>query len=483
MFSPPKRTLLAIVALVTAFQCFVSSANGQDSEFQRRLAAMREARSRAVQTTQTASNQPTSESQVRFAQQPVEVTTAPARQQVRQATAQMPAIRTTRLATPRRQGVVNKKNFVPKHIRTAQVMNGPILDGGAPIVNSAPVTGTVIQQPGTVMSSQVMGSPIVDGQVMTQPYVESGVPMEGCLDDCGSCGGYFDDCCGRGGCPECQDCWINRFGVLFRNSEFYSGFTSFRSTLFSNPTTTTQNLLDDCSHGYYGGVNFGLPLCRLTCGAFSGQFGIRTVNTNFNGNAFSIDDRNQLFMTAGFFRRSDYGLQFGVVADVLREEWYANADLVQIRGDIGHVWPSGTTFGFKFATNVQDDVVNGTINGQSFTGQTITTNDNYRFYVRHDAKAGGWGEVFAGWSETSQGIIGLDFDMPITNRLAVEAGFTYFLNDDGVPANAGFLGGQQGQAYNTYVGIALRPAGRRYYRNYDRPLFDVADNGSMLTVR
>ncbi|MEL7498178.1 MAG: DUF6666 family protein [Planctomycetota bacterium] len=479
MFSPPKRATIAMAASILAVcLSLVQTADGQDAEFNRRLAAMQQARARSTQPTTMTEAPPVQVAQQsqpvrRVAAQMTKPTTSTATQAVAQAGA--------RVASRSRV----RGRFVPRHARTAQVMDGSIIDGGAPIIGNESMIGSSTMN-GTMMSN----SPIIDGQVVAQPFVETGVMLNGCADggcgDCSSCGevgGYFDDCCGRGGCPEGQPCWLNGFGAALRGAEFYSGFTSFRSSLFTDPSTASNDLVDDCSHGYYGGVNVGIPLCRLTCGVFSGQFGVRTVNTNFNGSAFTTDDRNQLFFTAGLYRRVDYGIQFGVVADVLREEWYANSDLVQIRGDIGYVWPAGTTFGFRFATNVQDDIVAGTFNGQAFTNQGVTTDDNYRFYLRHDAKPGGWGEIFAGWSNSNQGIIGLDFDMPLTNRIGFEAGFTYYLNDDEVPANRGLLGGYSGQAYNTYIGLSFRPAGRAGYRSYDRPLLDVADNGSMLMIR
>lgn len=465
---------------MAALVSFSATAEGQDAEFNRRMSAMQQARSRAAQPNEIQVAPPVQ----RMAQVPAQQSFRTSN--VQPASAQIitnevvmnapPATRVAAFPRARRSG-----RFIPRHTRTAQLMDGTIMNGGSPIIGGETVIGGVPMD-GTMM----------DGQVMSQPYVDSDVVVGGCADgscdggcaSCGEVGGYFDgDCCGRGGCPEGQPCWVTGLGGILRRAEYFSGFTSFRSTLFNSPLTSSNDLVDDCSHGYYGGFNVGVPLCRLTCGVFSGQFGLRTVNTNFNGNAFSEDDRNQLFFTAGFYRRVDYGFQVGVVADVLREEWYTGTDLVQIRGDIGYVWPAGTTFGFKFGTNVQDDITNGTFNNVPFTGQAITTDDNYRFYLRHDAQMGGWGEAFAGWSESNQGIIGLDFDMPITDRVALEAGFTYYLNDDGVPANQGFIGGDQGDAYNTYIGVAFRPQGRSWYKSYDRPLFDVADNGSMLMLR
>lgn len=405
---------------------------------------------------------------------------------VRPATAEV--VRTA--AAPAR--VRGRRGFVPQHLRTAQVMEGQIIGGGAPIVGgsvmSSPVIGSnPVVSSGTIVHGAPMGGSVIGSDVVIGDEIIEG----GCSDGCcgGSCGAvgdsYFDDdCCGRGGCSSDMPCWLNRFGKIFRKAEYFGGFTSFRSNLYENPAGGT-NLVDDCSHGLYGGFNVGLPLCRLSCGLFSGQFGVRTVNTNFGGASFTPDDRNQLFMTAGFFRRVDYGLQLGIAADVLREEWYSNVDLVQIRGDIGYVWPSGTTFGFRFANNVQDDPVAGTFNGNAFPNDAVTTSDWYRFYLRHDVKSGGYGECFAGWTENKQGIVGLNMDFPITDRIAFESGFTYFLSDEGVPANttSGFLGGEQYDAYNMYVGFSLRPSGSRTYRSYERPLFDVADNGTMMMVR
>ena len=38
-------------------------------------------------------------------------------------------------------------------------------------------------------------------------------------------------------------------------------------------------------------------------------------------------------------------------------------------------------------------------------------------------------------------------------------------------------------AWNISVGLVFRPQGRCYYQSYDRPLFNVADNGSMMVDR
>lgn len=373
--------------------------------------------------------------------------------------------------------------FTPNHLQSSQQFGETIIEGGSPIVHD----GQIIHQSPIIENHIVdapIGSSIVGEEVIIDdPY--SGVVTEGCSD--GSCGdvgeSYFSDgCCGRGGCPTAGPCLVNRFGGILRNAEYFGGFNSFRGNLFNAPDNS-GSLVDDSSHGGFAGFNLGLPLSRISGGLFSGQFGVRTVNTNFGGAQFTDDDRNQIFITAGLFRRVDYGLQGGVVADVLREEWFSDVDLVQIRGELGYVWQNGTSFGFRFATNAQDETTDGEFNNTPFANNFVTTNDWYRFFVRHESAHGGYGEIFGGWTDNEQGIIGLDFDFPVRERIAMEAGFTYFLSDEEVPANQGFIGGEPNDSFNIYVGLSLRPLGRSYYRSYERPLFDVADNGTLSVFR
>jgi hypothetical protein len=250
------------------------------------------------------------------------------------------------------------------------------------------------------------------------------------------------------------------------------------------PVPGTGNELNhDGNFGFYGGFNWGLPLCRISCGLFAGQFGIRSVHSNFGGNAFTTDNRDQLFLTAGFFRRVDYGFQGGVVADVLWDNWYTNSNVAQLRADIAHLWAGGTSFGFRYHTNLSEDVTSGIVRGQLVDDIVTSTIDSYRFYIRHEACTGGFGEVFAGWTESAQAILGGEIDVPITDRLATQAGVTYYLDDTIPPTASNRLGGYVNEAWNVYAGFSFRPCGRNYYRNYDRPFFNVADNGSMLTIR
>ena len=274
-------------------------------------------------------------------------------------------------------------------------------------------------------------------------------------------------------------------GGVLRNGEYFLGGVGFQEPLYSAPDGSGQEI-QDSNFGFYGGFNFGVPLCRLTCGVLSGQIGLRSVQTNFSGNEFTNESRDQLFVTAGLYRRVDYGLQFGVVGDYLQDEFYGDAGLSQIRADLGWVYAGGNIFGFRYAGAQDNDVISGIFNGNDFTGQNVRVHDQYRFYYRSNGPNGGYGELFAGWTEDNQTILGLDFDVPISEKIAIETNLTYFFNDDAADAvfpNTTFQGSNAEEAWNISVGFVYRPQGRRYYKNYDRPLFDVADNGTMLVRR
>lgn len=317
------------------------------------------------------------------------------------------------------------------------------------------------------------GGPV--GSVMEGSYFDAGCSGS----DCMGCG--FDDCCGRGGCSSCDigNCWLNGLASIFSTGEYFLGSTAFRSQQFTVDGNNT--IFDDASFGFYGGFNFGMPLCKLTCGVISGQVGVRTVSTEFDGNSFFNDNRDQTFFTFGLFRRVDYGLQFGVAVDVLREEWFTETDTVQIRGDLSWVYPSGSAFGFRFSSAAQDDISNGIIAGETFTGLGTDILETYRFYYRHTAAWGGFTDFSLGWSEDDHFVLGLDYDLPLSETWAMQSSLTYLAGED-VPDTSAFAGNGN-EAWNLTVGFAWRPRGRSWYRSYDRPMFNVADNGSMIITR
>ena len=494
-FSPKRQTIIAVFVAIATLAVSTQAMAWQNSEFERRAAAMRLARERGGQSmvVPVAHTEPVAEKKLA---KPKKV--AAARPIRTRSTASRP--QAPRVSQHASSSVVSTRSSVGSNRKPTHVAQ--MIHGGSG------TNGTVIQGggSGTVIQGDIMGSPYGGGQIINEAPVYENVIYDGGYSDgysegvvidggcgCGDCstgsqcgsGGRDSGCCGRGGCPD-GPCWLGNFGKAFQTGEYFGGATGFQSPLFTQPgqdlPIDDNQLASDSSFGLYGGFNLGIPLCRLSCGFLSGQFGIRSVTSNFNGNEFTDEDRRQLFITTGLYRRVDYGLQFGVVADILHEEWFTESDLVQIRSDIGWVYPAGHTLGFRYATGVQDDTTNGSFNGNEFSDFFQTTDDNYRFYYRRNAPGGGYGEAFVGWAEASQTVFGVDVDLPVTDRVSFQSGFTAYFNDDEVPAG-NFQGGNLNEAWNLFVGLSIKPQGRSWYRSYDRPLFSVADNGTMFVRR
>lgn len=478
MFSLPNRqTIIAVFVAISATAISNQAMAWQSSEFERRAAAMERARARSSQTMVVPASA-AQEVKTRKIKQASKAVSQPTSKVVSARNLNPRAgerVATTVVTTPRSTGSHRKP------ARVAQMVHS----------GSSIVDGSFVQ--GEIVGSTYAGEEIIDGGTVYDNVIHDDYFTTQC--GCGDCSGGYQcgvgpaidgGCCGRGGCPP-GHCWLGNIGKALRTGEYFGGATAFQNPLFTEPgqdlPINENNLASDSSFGFYGGFNLGIPLCRLSCGYLSGQFGIRSVNTNFNGNEFTSEERRQTFVTAGLYRRVDYGLQFGVVADILHEEWFTESDLVQIRTDLGWVYQGGHTLGFRYATGVQDEFTDGTFNGNEFFDFFQTTDDNYRFYYRHMAPWGGWGEAFVGWGEASQTIIGIDVDLPVTDFVSFQSGFTAYLNDDLVPASGNFEGGNLNEAWNLFVGISFKPQGRRWYRSYDRPLFSVADNGTMLVRR
>lgn len=454
MFSPKtKHTLFALtLAMATISAANVDAQNTASAQYQARVAAMQQAQARAQMQVQQVEPQ-----QIRVA----------SNEQQRVIRQVVPA---QSASTPVRTAPVRSaRTYQPRHTRTAQLITeGSIVDGGAPIMGE------------TVLSQPIMGGNVISAPMESEVVYGNEVDLSGC-DSCGDSGSYFtDDCCGRGGCPDNAPCWSGPLGRALRSGSYFFGATAFRHPAYTSPVGT--DLIHDCNFGAYYGFNFGIPLCRLFCGRLSGQFGMRSVQSNFGGNEFSDVGRDQLFITAGLYRRVDYGLQAGLVIDVLAEEFFAESDVAQLRGEVSWAYPTGAALGFRFTSSQQSDSSSGTFSGTPFSGFATTTDENYRIFLRKAVATGGWEEIFAGWTSEEHFAIGADFDLPVAQYMALQAGVAYYLSDEGAP-NTNLGSTRVEDSFNIYVGFAFRPQGRDYYRSYDRPLLPVADNGTMLIRR
>ena len=218
---------------------------------------------------------------------------------------------------------------------------------------------------------------------------------------------------------------------------------------------------------------------------------MRGVQSNFQSTTLTIpgfaplhtNSRNQTFVTTGFFTRAfeGRGLQGGAVYDYLRDEWYDGADMSQVRGELSYVW-GYHELGFWGCGNVAD--TNSIFSSSSSTTGSGSTLDLYTaFYRLHFGDANEW-KVWGGATGGGNGIVGSAIRAPMSRSLAMEGTFTYVIPTDTqtLVITPGTTLSYTPSAWNLSLNLVYYPAGRsrRSLASPYRPLFDVADNGSMI---
>lgn len=279
-----------------------------------------------------------------------------------------------------------------------------------------------------------------------------------------------------GGCSDgnCFSCCFPCFNIPAGSLEAFAGVQGF---------TGPANLGGNGSFGFHEGLNWGVPLVALG-NCLSGQIGFRATQSNLSGAEFTNDGRYQGFVTAGLFRRVDCGLQGGLVIDWLTDDWYREADLTVLRGELSWVFFDIHDFGFWFSANTRETTVASAFDpnsGLNNTPQTWQATDLYSFFYRRrlGCRRDGEARIYAGWSGNSDGLIGTDARFPISNSLAIEGGFAYLIPNEG--NGTGLQAGHVQESWNVGISLVWYP-GRRlgYWDEYSRPLFRVADNSTFM---
>jgi hypothetical protein len=266
----------------------------------------------------------------------------------------------------------------------------------------------------------------------------------------------------------------------FGGLELFSGVQGF---------TGPANRGGSGSFGFHEGFNWGMPIL----GYLSGQWGANWTQNNFSGNYLTTDSRDQIFITAGLFRRVDWGFQGGLVFDYLHDEWDYSADLAQLRGELSWLWAGGPScgcneIGFWFTAGVNDSN-NLIVQRPVFLGggnvrvvssnATLAVNDIYAFFFRRQFACGGQGRLFGGFTGNSQGLVGGDALLPINPNWSLRSNFLFATAGSGdSTTEPGFAR----ESWNVGISLVWTPCGRAAgCQSYNRPLFNVADNGSFLT--
>ncbi|MFO0903506.1 MAG: DUF6666 family protein [Pirellulales bacterium] len=337
--------------------------------------------------------------------------------------------------------------FVPKHEQWAASHGWRKAD---------PIEGEEVL-PGMQSPSVLRSGEVVDGDVVWQ--TEPGEPpvWDGRYSS--------DDMCSADFCEEALRTWQVMGGV--------AGYTG------------PVNRGAEGSFGLYEAVNFGAPIPLGIPTEIGWQLGARLTQANLSGSEFTLESRNQIFLTTAVFHRVDRGLQWVIGVDWLHENWYFEGDFMQVRGELSWKAECEREFGLVFAAGTTPLTATSTFNpGPPTTAQeTWQSTDWYAgFYrVRFGECAENHVRAFAGFTSQSDGLLGADASMQINEHWALQSGFTFL-----IPAEHSGLGLEAGHAqesWNLFTGVVWTPGCSSRERGYFAPLLNVADNGSFFVDR
>lgn len=285
-----------------------------------------------------------------------------------------------------------------------------------------------------------------------------------------------DNCGAMNGVCICQPFgWLLDWsrGDLWLGSVGFSGASSSLGAAAGDAGQVAGNF------GFQEGFNFGTRLPGLLCGQLGSQLGMRFTQSQLDGSSAGEDHRTQTFVTAGLFRRVDYGFQGGLVVDYLHDDWIYQADLLQLRGELSFLFTPCHDFGFRFSDSQQTDDTTARVRGSAMPiDLRLSALNTYRFFyrARFGHNAAGQAELNAGFSEDSSAILGASLRAPLHNQLGLDVSTTYLIP----PSQTDMAYTQDG--WNLNLALVWTP-GRSFGsdRDYYRPLLSVADNGSLFT--
>lgn len=337
------------------------------------------------------------------------------------------------------------------------------------------------------------GMPHQDGDVQLDPGMEFengviyGGNHGGCAD--GNCGGsctdgfgLHDDWCDPSRCPECglygthafgcghvARCLYNCLGFLFKEASLFAGTQAFKGPL---------DLGINGNFGFNEGFNLGGALVPFPRYGVGYQVGARWTQSDLSGSPFGSAAREQVFVTAGLFHRAyrGCGLQWGIAYDWLTDNYFAKSTIAQLRTEVSFLNARGHELGFLGNFGVKNDQV-ALAPGINLP---VVPADMYTMFYRHTTRYGGQGRLWGGFTAQNLPIFGADFRVPMSNRCDLVGGFNYIMPDAGQNN-----GGVQDESWGLGMNIVFyfgRPR-EGIHNTPFRPLFNVADNGTMMLER
>lgn len=376
------------------------------------------------------------------------------------------------------------RHLVPESVRRVQHVPdlAEELDRPDPASSSSPVTddyedgGIEIPCAGCGMYSSSGGCGCEVGCGVADVCCGDCEPDCGCAEPvCGiaepTCGSAPTECGSCVGLPG-PDYWC--FPVClprFKDLTVWGGVQGFRGPRdFYAPASAVPGSRSDSNFGFHEGINFSgrAPFIGLLFPQLSYQLGYQAAQSRLSGTVVDSNDRSQQFVTAGFFRRVQTGLQFGVVWDMMRDDLYVEDDLHQIRSEISLKSPEGREIGFWTANST---------NSIDVLGITYQAVDQYAFFYRCNFGKSSNGRIWVGGTNDSETILGAEFNAPINDRWSVQTGFNYL-----IPEQSAGLAGVSEESWNIGINVVwhLGRTAQTCYQSPYRPLFPVADNGWMF---
>ena len=273
--------------------------------------------------------------------------------------------------------------------------------------------------------------------------VSSGGMMMSDGDSCGTSGagvgcqshGIECESCGEMGCG--HHCgWLRDFSL-------FGGVQGFKGP---------ADLGSNGNFGFHEGFNFGAPLggpWGLGC-----QLGLQGVHSNLSGDNVLYEsraDRDQIFFTGGVFRRAVCGgLQWGVVFDMMHDNYYQKVDLNQFRAEVSWVRPGCREIGFWGSFGSKN--AEAELPGEQVVHASFEQTDLFAFFYRRYFCNGGEGRLWAGFTGQHDGLIGGDIRIPIGGSWALENSFNYL-----IPEESRGINGVEQEAWKRGPSVGLVP--------------------------
>lgn len=330
----------------------------------------------------------------------------------------------------------------------------PTYDGGAPYSQGPPVGGDYF-----------------DPQYGGAPYQYDGPAAPNC--------GYGDCVEGPWGAHLHGDFHVGPFYDAFQNLSLFAGVQGFKSPV---------DLGINGNFGFHEGLNYGG--CVTSIADIGYQIGAQALQSDLSGyttgGGYSDDARHQYFVTGGIFRRyrQQVGFQWGVVYDYLHDDYDIDMDVGQVRGEIAFRGWHCNEIGFMFAANASDDeqpILDSTGQTTLFLEEWTTT-DQFAIFWRRQFCNGATVKLWGGGTGDSDGLLGGEFEIPISCSWAVSGIANYKIPEDGATFE-----GSRDEAWGIGMSLIWYPCGTANQScgcgNRFRPLFNVADNATMLLDR